>query len=101
MRKSHTQRGENSVAVQVAIEGKWDQNQPESRANTMPLPSNPCPEFTLRRRSDGRFDAICMKCYLTAGTIRQESDLEAIKRKHECHRSVLSSLTYENRALST
>ena len=67
----------------------------------MPLPSETCPEFTLRRRSDGTFDAICMKCYLTAGTIRRESDLEEIKQTHECHRSVLSSLTYENRASST
>ena len=67
----------------------------------MPLPSDTCQEFTLRPRSDGTFDAICMKCYLTAGTIRQESDLEAIKRTHECHRSVLSSLTYENRVFGT
>ena len=40
----------------------------------MPLPSDTWQEFTLRRCSDGTFDAICMKCYLTAGTIRRESD---------------------------
>ena len=67
----------------------------------MPLPSDTWQEFTLRRCSDGTFDAICMKCYLTAGTIRRESDLEEIKQTHECHRSVLSSLTYENRVFGT
>jgi hypothetical protein len=67
----------------------------------MPLPSDTCPEFTLRPRSDGTFDAICRACFLTAGTIRRESDVEAIKRTHECDPWVLFGLTQDNRVSPT
>ena len=99
--RSAMARRKMAFAVPGPSRGKINPKSPESRANTMPLPFDPCSEFTLRPRSDGTFDAICTKCFLTAGTIRQESDLEAIKRTHECHRSVLSSLAYEDRVSGT
>ena len=45
--------------------------------------------FTLRRTGDGRFDVICMKCFLTAGSSFREADIETIERRHQCDPSLM------------
>ena len=40
--------------------------------------------FSHRRNNDGTIDSICTRCYLTAGTARDESQLPEIEHSHTC-----------------
>jgi hypothetical protein len=54
-----------------------------------------CPnaEFSIRRNPDGSLDAICLKCFLTAGTTFRESELPAIEDGHQCDASLVIDTT--------
>ena len=51
--------------------------------------SPPSAEFSIRRNPDGSLDAICLKCFLTAGTTFRESELLSIEKGHRCDPSLL------------
>ena len=40
--------------------------------------------FGIRENSDGSFDVICLHCFATAGTTKNESELLAIEQAHQC-----------------
>jgi hypothetical protein len=44
----------------------------------------PYPGFAIRQNPDGSFDAICLTCFVTAGTAMRESELPAIEQAHQC-----------------
>ena len=46
--------------------------------------SSPSPGFAIRQNPDGSLDAICLTCFVTAGTAMSESELPAIERNHQC-----------------
>jgi hypothetical protein len=54
----------------------------------------PSPAFEIRRNPDGSFDAICMRCYLTAGTTFDMSDLAEVEAAHHCDPSLLIDVAY-------
>jgi len=42
------------------------------------------PGFAIRRNSDGSLDAICLKCFVTAGTTKSELELTTVEQAHQC-----------------
>ena len=48
-------------------------------------------KFAIRHNPDGSLDAICLKCFTTAGTTVKESGLAAIERTHECDQTLLEA----------
>ena len=51
--------------------------------------------FPHRQNRDGSFDSICLKCLLTIGNERIETELTRHERKHICNPSVLSQLAFD------
>jgi hypothetical protein len=49
-------------------------------------------KFAIRHNRDGSLDAICLKCFVTAGTTMNQSGLTAIERTHECDPNLLVRL---------
>jgi hypothetical protein len=41
-------------------------------------------EFHHRVNADGTVDSICLRCYLTAGSARDETALHALETAHRC-----------------
>jgi hypothetical protein len=41
-------------------------------------------DFHHRVNVDGTVDSICLRCYLTAGSARNESELPALEAAHVC-----------------
>lgn len=42
------------------------------------------PEFKHRHNREGRWDSICMKCFLTVATSAKEEDLVVAEKAHDC-----------------
>jgi hypothetical protein len=40
--------------------------------------------FHRRRNKDGTFDSICLRCFLTAASAPEESELSSLERRHVC-----------------
>lgn len=40
--------------------------------------------FRRRRNEDGTFDSICLRCFLTAASAPEESELTSLELKHVC-----------------
>jgi hypothetical protein len=40
--------------------------------------------FAYRRNLDGSVDSICLRCYLTAATARNDADLHERETAHQC-----------------
>jgi hypothetical protein len=40
--------------------------------------------FCHRRNNDGTIDSICTRCFVTAGTAQNESELPEIEHNHTC-----------------
>jgi hypothetical protein len=55
------------------------------------MTSSPHPGFAIRENSDGSLDAICLTCFVTAGTAINESELPTIERNHQCDPVLLSN----------
>lgn len=52
------------------------------------IPS-PYSGFAIRQNADGSLDAICLTCYVTAGTAMSEAELPAIEQAHQCDPALL------------
>jgi hypothetical protein len=50
-------------------------------------------KFAHRANSDGTFDSICRKCFLTVVSSKSEADLEGAEREHVCDPFQLAELT--------
>jgi hypothetical protein len=46
--------------------------------------------YPHRRNSDGTFDSICTKCFLTVAHRRAEAELAAIEEAHICNSAFLA-----------
>lgn len=46
--------------------------------------TSPFEPFPHRRNPDGSFDSICLKCFRTVATQRNEADLAQAERDHVC-----------------
>jgi hypothetical protein len=46
--------------------------------------SNHGPRFSYRRNKDDSIDAICLICFLTAGTAHSEAQLHELEAGHQC-----------------
>jgi hypothetical protein len=53
------------------------------------------PFFPHRRKRDGSFDSICLKCLLTIANARNEADLATHDRRHVCAPSILSQRAFD------
>lgn len=42
------------------------------------------PDFPHRRKPNGKFDSICIRCFLTVATADTEADLKAAESAHDC-----------------
>jgi hypothetical protein len=49
--------------------------------------------FHHRRRADGLFQSICLRCYLTAGLSEDEQALAAREKHHVCDPSIIATIT--------
>jgi hypothetical protein len=43
-----------------------------------------CSQFNYRVNADGTIDSICLRCYLTAGSAKNEADLREREDAHRC-----------------
>jgi hypothetical protein len=50
----------------------------------MPAASVVHPRFSYRRNKDNTIDAICLDCFLTAGTADSEAKLHELETAHRC-----------------
>jgi hypothetical protein len=57
---------------------------PPFSRKVVPMTSSHHPGFEIRRNADGSLDAICLTCFVTAGTAMSESELPTIERAHQC-----------------
>lgn len=48
-------------------------------------------KFAHRKNSDGSFDSICLKCFVTVGQGQEEEDLDLAEYIHVCDMEVLES----------
>lgn len=54
------------------------------------MPSARTPNFHHRHNSNGSYDSICMRCFLTAATSQGEADLVPLEQRHICHTDLLA-----------
>jgi hypothetical protein len=55
---------------------------------------SPIYPFQHRENSDGSWDSICLRCYLTAATTGEEQSLSAGEVEHRCYGSIAAAPTY-------
>ena len=53
------------------------------------------PFFPHRRKADGSFDSICLKCLLTIASARTEADLKRHEENHICNPSFLFQQAFD------
>jgi hypothetical protein len=79
-----------NVAVHwVTWQQKYGNTSSQKTAAAMTPSSHP--EFTIRENPDGSLDAICLKCYATAGTTMIESSLSEIEQTHKCDPALIAA----------
>jgi hypothetical protein len=66
--------------------------QPFELRKTIVLAEITCP-FPHRHNRDGSYDSICLKCYATVASFRDEAELAAPERDHSCEPVRLSHFT--------
>jgi hypothetical protein len=59
---------------------------------TTHLPNHP---FRHRSNPDGSWDSICMRCYLTAATSKDEQSLNAGESEHRCYGHLRKSMPFQ------
>lgn len=50
--------------------------------------------FPHRHKPDGTIDSICLRCFRTIATVRQESDLRNAEENHLCSASDLGHISH-------